>query len=94
MKKFILLSVLSSALFAGYSFAGEMHTKNEKTMAKCAKLLPQNGKQYAVDIRSVVDKDRMFTGVLTITDGSKKELSDKEKAEVKSYSDCVNKLIK
>ncbi|EBO5441872.1 hypothetical protein DQ539_24885 [Salmonella enterica] len=92
MKKIIALSILSSALFAGYSFADGIHT--EKTIAECAKLLPQNGKQYTVDFSSVVDKDRVSTGALTITDDSKKELSDKEKAEVKPYSDCVKKLIK
>lgn len=92
MKKIILVSMLSSALFAGYSFAADTHT--EKTISECARLLPQDGKQYIVDFNVMIDKNRTSTGLLTITDSSKKELSDKEKAEVKPYTDCVKHLIK
>lgn len=92
MKKIILLSMLSSALFSGYSFAEDTHA--EKTISECAKLLPQDGKQYTVDLNIMVDKNKTSTGFLTITDSSKKELSDKEKAEFKPYTDCVKHLIK
>lgn len=67
---------------------------SHKNIAECAKLLPQDGKQYTINFNVMVDKNRTSTGLLTITDSSKKELSDKEKAEVKPYTDCVKHLIK
>ncbi|EKC4779429.1 hypothetical protein OP140_002994 [Salmonella enterica] len=65
-----------------------------KNIAECTQLLPQDGKQYTVNFNVIVDKNKTSTGLLTITDESKKELSDKQKSVLKSYTDCVKHLIK
>lgn len=75
---------LSSAAFAG----------TDHSIENCAKLLPSDGKQYELSLNGIIAKDNKFEGEMTITDSTKKELSDEEKTKIQPFIECVKNVIK
>jgi hypothetical protein len=82
--------LLSLLIISGTSFA-----KTDRTVEDFAKLLPSDGKQYELSLTGMITSDRKFEGgELTISDNTKKQLTDEEEKKTESFVECVKKFIK
>lgn len=85
MKKISLFLLgLSNAAFASA----------DHSIENCANLLPSDGKKYELSLNGIIDTSNKFKGDLTVTDSTKKELSDEEKSKIQPFIECVTNVIK
>lgn len=66
--------------------------KHVGIISQCAKLLPENGRTYSLNLNVTIDasKNKLKPeGSMSISDNTNKELSNAEQHEVKAFKDCL-----
>lgn len=75
---------------------GSTELKHIGIISQCAKLLPENGRTYALNLNVTIDasKNKLKPeGRMSISDNTNKELSNAEQHEVKAFKECLIKNI-
>ena len=90
MKKNLLTASVLSVLM----MSGSVWAQGNASIEQCAKLLPSDGKHYALSLTGQIKEDRHFEGILNIGDNTQQPLTDAEKKAAEPFLACVKKLIK
>lgn len=82
----LLLFVTSEPTFAG----------NTQTIKICAALLPNDGKEYRLELDAVITKDRNVKGDLSVRKPSQKreEITDEDKKSRELFLKCMATIVK